>query len=128
VLADPRIRVQYVADDGRIYDQATARSGMPPLPVTPEIMRPLETLVGQMWPGIPVVPSLAVGASDAVFTRGAGIPTYTLTGLAMDRDDDRAHGKDERLGVESFYRGNEFMYRYIKSLTGSSGGAAHATD
>ena len=128
VLADPRIRVQYVADDGRIYDQATARSGMPPLPVTPEIMRPLETLVGQMWPGIPVVPSLAVGASDAVFTRGAGIPTYTLTGLAMDRDDDRAHGKDERLGVESFYRGNEFMYRFIKSLTGSSGGAAHATD
>jgi acetylornithine deacetylase/succinyl-diaminopimelate desuccinylase-like protein len=72
-----------------------------------------------MWPGIPVVPSLAVGASDAVFTRGAGIPTYTLTGLEMDRDDDRAHGKDERLGVESFYRGNEFMYRYLKAIAGS---------
>jgi acetylornithine deacetylase/succinyl-diaminopimelate desuccinylase-like protein len=119
LLADPKIRVQYVADDGHVFDQAPARSGMPPLPVSPEIMGPLEKLVAEMWPGIPVVPSLAVGASDAVFTRGAGIPTYTLTGLQMDRDDDRAHGKDERLGVGSFYRGNEFMYRYLKAIAGS---------
>jgi len=45
------------------------------------------------------------------------MPTYTITGIANDRDNERAHGQDERLGVESFYKGNEFFYQYIRTLT-----------
>jgi acetylornithine deacetylase/succinyl-diaminopimelate desuccinylase-like protein len=60
---------------------------------------------------------MSAGASDAVYTSAAGIPTYTFAGLAVDADDDREHGRDERLGVESFYRGREFFYRFLKSLT-----------
>jgi acetylornithine deacetylase/succinyl-diaminopimelate desuccinylase-like protein len=69
-----------------------------------------------MWPGVPVIPVMETGASDGKFTSAAGLPTYGVNGLAIDIDDDRAHGKDERLGVDSYYRGVEFYYRYVKLL------------
>jgi len=86
-------------------------------PLSPEVMNSLDALVGQMWPGIKVVPSMAAGASDAVYTNAAGIPTYLILGVAVDKGDDRAHGRDERLGVQSFYRGNEFFSRYVKAIS-----------
>jgi acetylornithine deacetylase/succinyl-diaminopimelate desuccinylase-like protein len=52
-----------------------------------------------------------------MYTSEAGLPTYNLTGVAVEKDDERAHGRDERIGIESFYRGNEFYYRYIKAVT-----------
>jgi len=82
-------------------------------------MRPLEALVGQMWPGIPVIPMMDNGASDNFYTRAAGLPSCTLTGIAINRDDIRDHARNERGGVRSFYRGNEFVYRYLKSVTGT---------
>ena len=81
-------------------------------------MRPLRTLVAAFWPNTPIVPAMSTGASDGVYTSGAGMPTYQVTGIAIERGDERAHGRDERIGVESFYRGNEFYYRFIKALTG----------
>ena len=120
VLADPAIRVQYVADDGITRsDRAPDRKGFPPLPLPSEYLRPLEALVAQFWPGIPVIPFMDTGASDGVYTRGGGMPTYIVTGIEIDRNDIRDHARNERLGVESFYRGNEFFYRYLKSITGA---------
>jgi acetylornithine deacetylase/succinyl-diaminopimelate desuccinylase-like protein len=117
VLADPRITVRYIDDNGVVQDKASDRKGFPPPPLSPEIMKPLQKLVAANWPGLKVVPTMADGASDGVYTSAAGLPTYTITGIAIDRDDVRAHGRDERLGVESFYRGNEFFYQYLKALS-----------
>ena len=47
----------------------------------------------------------------------AGITSYGIGGVAIGRDEVRMHGKDERLKVESFYRGLDFYYRYIKAIT-----------
>jgi len=69
---------------------------------------------------------MSTGASDGVYTNAAGMPTYGICGLAIDTDDVRAHGKDERLGVESYYRGVEFYYRYLKALTGTKIGVGRA--
>ncbi len=80
-------------------------------------MKPLDKLVGQMWPGLKVLPAMSTGASDGVYTSAAGLPTYVISGIAIDKDNIRAHGQDENVGAESFYRGNEFFYRYIKVLT-----------
>jgi acetylornithine deacetylase/succinyl-diaminopimelate desuccinylase-like protein len=38
----------------------------------------------------------------------------------MDVDDVRAHGRDERVGVESYHRGAEFLYRLVKMLSSAS--------
>ena len=59
----------------------------------------------------------ATGASDGVFTNAAGMPTYAISGLAVDFDDVRAHGRDERLRVSSFFGGLDFYQRFLKALT-----------
>ncbi len=116
VLADPRIAVRSIDDNGQVQDTASSRKGYPPPPLRPEVMKPLESLVAKDWPGLKVVPSMSTGASDGVFTSAAGMPTYTVTGVRIDKDNERAHGRDERLGVESFYKGNEFFYQYLRAL------------
>ena len=117
VLSEPGITVGSLSSDGKLSEKAPDQGGFAPPPLLPEFMTALEQVVGQMWPKLEVIPSMSAGASDAVYTSAAGLPTYTFSGLAIDRDDDRSHGRDERLGVESFYRGNEFFYRFLKLLT-----------
>ncbi len=88
----------------------------PPSPVTPEIFGAIEKVTGSMWPGVPVVPLMSTGATDALYLRRAGIPTYGVSGIFSDVDDSREHGKDERVGVKEYYEGEEFLYRLVKLL------------
>ncbi|MGB9402573.1 MAG: M20/M25/M40 family metallo-hydrolase [Candidatus Acidiferrales bacterium] len=89
----------------------------PPSPLTPDVMEPLEKVVAEMWPGVPVVPVMDAGASDGAISRAAGIPTYGIPGVFIDINDDRSHGRDERLPVASFYEGVDFYYRLIKAYS-----------
>jgi len=81
------------------------------------VRKPLDTLVASTWPGVKVIPFMDAGASDAVYTSAAGLPTYGIAGIAIDRDDVRMHGRDERVGSASFDTGNEFFFRYLKLIT-----------
>jgi acetylornithine deacetylase/succinyl-diaminopimelate desuccinylase-like protein len=117
IFADPTLKVQYVTDGGEVFDQGSDRKSMAPPPLNQEVFRPLEATVHTMWPGIPVVAKMETGASDSIYTMNAGIPSYGLSGMGVDRDDDRAHGRDERLRVVDFYTGVEFEYLYLKALT-----------
>ena len=119
VVDDPRIKVRWIDDNGQAQDKGSDRKSYPPPPLNPEIMKPLESLVASEWPGLKVVPNMSVGASDGVFTSAAGMPTYIITGVANDKDNERAHGRDERLGVDSFYKGNEFFHQFLRALTSS---------
>jgi acetylornithine deacetylase/succinyl-diaminopimelate desuccinylase-like protein len=89
----------------------------PPSPLTPEVFQPIEKLTQKMWPGIPVVPSMSTGATDAIPLRSNGIPVYGVSGIFGDIDDVRAHGRDERIAVQSYYEGLEFLYQLVKELT-----------
>ena len=117
VLDNPKITVRYIADNGAISDTAPGRRGLPPPPLAPEVRKPLDTLVASTWPGVKVIPFMDAGASDAVYTSAAGLPTYGIAGIAIDRDDVRMHGRDERVGSASFDTGNEFFFRYLKLIT-----------
>ena len=117
VLADPKIAVSYIGAIGEVTDHPAARLAYKPPSLRPDVFQPLERVVQEMWPGTPVIPTMATGASDGVYTNSADMPTYGISGTAIDRGDFRLHGKDERLGVESFYQGVEFYYRYLKALT-----------
>jgi acetylornithine deacetylase/succinyl-diaminopimelate desuccinylase-like protein len=117
ILADPKITVRYASDSGEISDSAPDRKSFPPPPLRRDVFRPLEKITSEMWPGTPVIPGMATGASDSIYTMSVGLPTYGISGIAIDRDDIRAHGRDERLGVESFYKGVDFYYRYLKAVT-----------
>ncbi len=117
VLQDPAITVRYVADDGKVSDRAPEQRSLPPSALLPDMLAPLERTVDALWHGLPVVPYMNAGATDGIYTRAAGLPTYGVAGIAVDHDDVRAHGRDERVRVAAFYRGNEFFYRYLMAIT-----------
>lgn len=106
VLGDDRIAVTPVAQ---------ARPG-PASPLSPALMRALDRITAEMWPGVPVVPVMGTGATDGKWLRMAGIPTYGL-GAFENVDDIRSHGRDERMGTRQFYEEREFLYRLIRALT-----------
>jgi acetylornithine deacetylase/succinyl-diaminopimelate desuccinylase-like protein len=116
IVADPKVAISYV---GAIGGGPKTKAVVPP-PLRDEIMKPLEKITEEMWPGLPVIPDQASGASDGVYTNAAGIPTYGISGESVDRDDIRAHGKDERIREESFYRAVDFYYRFLKLLTSAA--------
>jgi acetylornithine deacetylase/succinyl-diaminopimelate desuccinylase-like protein len=117
LVADPKITVQYVGALGGVTDHAAQIEPRASPPLRPDVIEPLEKVTEEMWPGVPVIPDMATGASDGVYTSAAGLPDYGISGEAIDRDDIRAHGKDERIRIESFYRAVDFYYRYLKAVT-----------
>jgi acetylornithine deacetylase/succinyl-diaminopimelate desuccinylase-like protein len=108
---------QVVADDQVIVSIKTDEGKAPPSPMRPEIMKAFEQITDSMWPGVITVPEMSTGASDGRYLREAGIPTYGIQGFFLDRDDVRAHGRDERMPVESFYEGQTFLYELVKRLS-----------
>ncbi|MCW8808344.1 MAG: M20/M25/M40 family metallo-hydrolase [Rhodanobacter sp.] len=120
IFADSKVTVRYMDDAYNVYDTAPQRKQLPPAPLNREVMAAMDKVVGQMWPGAPVIPTMAPGASDSIYTMAAGIPSYGVSGVAIETNDDRAHARDERLQVDSFYRGVVFYYRLIKTLSGGA--------
>lgn len=86
----------------------------PAPPLTPQILGPVEKVSQQMWPGVPVVPILQAGGTDAPALIAVGIPTYGVSGIFYDPDLGRLHGLNERIGVQSLMEGREFSYRLVK--------------
>ena len=117
IFNDPAITVQYVTDAGMVMAEGAKRTSAPPPPVNATVQRALVQVVGELWPALPIVPTMEAGASDSIYTTAAGVPSYGLNGFQIDADDVRAHGKDERLGVEAYYKGVEFTYLYLEALT-----------
>jgi acetylornithine deacetylase/succinyl-diaminopimelate desuccinylase-like protein len=89
----------------------------PPSPLRDDVMQPVERLARTMWPGVTVVPEMSMGATDGLFTRNAGIPTYGVSAIFDDPNDVRAHGRDERVGVKAFHDAAEFWYRLVRALS-----------
>jgi acetylornithine deacetylase/succinyl-diaminopimelate desuccinylase-like protein len=117
IFADPDVKVRYEDDASTVSDRAPDKRGFPPLLPPPAILDPLTKVAAEIWPGAPVIPEMDTGASDSIYTRAENIPSYGVNGIAIDQDDVRAHGKDERVRVSSFYDGVEFHYRFLKALT-----------
>ena len=110
VMADDRIQITPVGEP----------TPSPPPPLTPALMQAVEGVCAQMWPGVPVVPTMLPAATDGRFLNNAGIPTYGLTGMFRDPDNSRIHGLNERIRVRSLYEGHEFLYRVVKLLAGGN--------
>jgi acetylornithine deacetylase/succinyl-diaminopimelate desuccinylase-like protein len=109
--------VGVLADEAITVTPVAPAKPSSPSPLKPEVMGPIERVTQQMWPGVPIVPVMGTGATDGLYLRRAGIPTYGVDGIFEDVDDTRAHGKDERIGVKQFYDGQEFLYRLVKLMS-----------
>jgi acetylornithine deacetylase/succinyl-diaminopimelate desuccinylase-like protein len=117
VFADPKITVNYETDDEIILPKAPDARALPPAAIQPEVMAALTAVSAKFWPRTPILPDMADGASDGVYTNAAGMPTYAISGIALETNDVRAHGKDERVPVASYFAGVDFYYQFLKTLT-----------
>ena len=115
--------VRLVGDTAIHFSRVTPAVPSPVSQLRPDVVRPVEALATKTWPGVAVVPQMATGASDGLYTRRVGIPTYGLDAVLMTEDDDRSHGRDERVGVKAFHDNAQFWYELVKLLTSSSPGA-----
>lgn len=118
---DPAERVEatlraVVADTAVAVIPVDTAHPSPPSPLVPEVFGPLERVTHALWPGVPVIPNMETGATDGLYLRNAGMPVYGVSGVFLDADDIRAHGRDERIRVSDYYAGAEFSYRFVRAL------------
>ena len=108
VMADDQIKITTI--------DKTTEAPVPPL--TPELLKAVEAITADMWPGIPVIPMMSSGATDGRFLNNAGIWTYGITGSFQYPEGSHAHGLNEKMPVKSLYDSHEFQYRLGKRLAG----------
>jgi acetylornithine deacetylase/succinyl-diaminopimelate desuccinylase-like protein len=107
VVADDQVSIKVMGDPSPALGS----------PLRPDVMNAARAVTEKLWPGVPVIPTMVMGGTDGRSTRKAGIPTYGIQGIFIDRDDVRFHGRDERIFVQSFYEGQSFLYDLVKSLS-----------
>ena len=107
-IGDPAVSIEE-----RVKDKPIAK--IPPM--DPKVVGPIEALSAKYFPGVPVVPAMSTGASDAVYTSAVGIPTYGVPGLWGNPDGDGIHGLNERIEVQSLLTGRAYLYDLIKAYT-----------
>ncbi len=118
VLADAQITV---TPTGEVFLPSPAS------PLTATVMGAIEQVTAELWPGLPVLPLMSTGATDSRFLRNAGIAAYGTSGIFYDIDDNRAHGRDERIRVSSLYEGQDYLYRLVRRLAGDAGAPGTAS-
>jgi acetylornithine deacetylase/succinyl-diaminopimelate desuccinylase-like protein len=107
VIADDQVALKTIGEMGR----------GPASPLRPDLLAAAKQVTSKLWPGVQVVPDMVMGATDGRSLRVAGIPTYGIQGIFIDRDDVRFHGRDERIPVQSFFEGQTFLYDLVKALS-----------
>jgi len=106
-----------VGDTGVSFSRSPAMEHAAPSPLSAEVMGPIEKVTKDVFgPSVAVIPTMGTGATDSKYLRAVGIPGYGVSGLFGDPNDARAHGKDERVLIKSYYQAQEFLYRLVKEM------------
>jgi acetylornithine deacetylase/succinyl-diaminopimelate desuccinylase-like protein len=105
------------ADSALEVSAAGNRNFVAPSSIGPEILGPVERVTKELFGDIPVIPTMSTGATDSQPFRQIGIPSYGVSGLMGDPEDIRAHGRDERMRIKSFFDGQEFLLRLTRILS-----------
>ena len=105
-----------IGDDQVAITVTEQEANSPASPLRQDILRAMTRISDTMWPGVVVLPVMSTGATDGRMLRAAGIPTYGTQGFFTERDDNRSHGRDERMLIRSYYEGQTYLYQLVKSL------------
>lgn len=109
IIGDPGVTVTALAP---------LRPSPPNPPLDPKVVEPARKLVAKYFPGVPLVPVMANGYTDATFLGAVGIPTYGVPGMWGDSDGNGVHGLNERLEVASLYTGRDFLGELVAAYAG----------
>lgn len=107
IIADTTVAITIVEDSPQ----------SPPSPLRADVEAAVRSASEALGPRLPIIPLMETGATDGLYLRNAGIPVYGISGIAIDVNDIRAHGRDERIRVQAFEAAQEFTYRLLRNLT-----------
>jgi acetylornithine deacetylase/succinyl-diaminopimelate desuccinylase-like protein len=117
-VANEKVVVRYIeGSTGKPLDHAPGHAGLAPAAPVPEVLKALEQVGDTIWPGAGLVLNMSTGASDSKYTLAAGMPSFGVGEIAVERNDDRSHGRDERVKVSSFDEAVRFFDLYLRALT-----------
>ena len=115
-IADVRDTLQRLAGDRVSVELDFSRATSGASPLRGDLMAAVARAVHATYPGVPLVPRMEVGASDAAVFRSAGIPTYGVQGVFIKASEDYSHGLNERIPVASFIYGLTHWYVLLREL------------
>ena len=83
-----------------------------------DVMAAVEKAVHARYPGVTIMAHMSSGGTDGMHFRSAGIPTWAMSSIFMDPDENFAHGLNERLPIATFYDGLDHWTVILKELAG----------
>ena len=86
-----------------------------PPPLDPKIIGPMETVAAKHFPGVPLVPTMSTGASDAIYLSPVGIPTYGVPGFWSGPEGSGAHGLNEHMSIKSVMAGRDYLTDLVRT-------------
>ncbi len=111
--------LQGIAGRGVEVEMISEARPSPPSPLRADVVGAYTRAVHKRHPGAAIVPQMSQGATDGLFFRSEGIPVYGVTGTwVITPDDERAHGRDERIPVKAFLQNLDHWREMIAELAG----------
>jgi acetylornithine deacetylase/succinyl-diaminopimelate desuccinylase-like protein len=108
--------VQVIGDPGvSVTALPPVRPSPPAPPLSESVVGPMQKLAAKYWPGVPVVPVMSNGYTDATFLGAVGIPTYGVPGMWGDPDGNGVHGLNERIDARAVYVGRDYLFDLVKA-------------
>ncbi|MBL8538129.1 MAG: M20/M25/M40 family metallo-hydrolase [Hyphomonadaceae bacterium] len=117
-VSDVQSELQAIAGPGVSIALTAPSNASDASPLRPDVMQAVTRAVHAAHPGLMITPAMSAGATDGVFFRAAGIPTYGVGAIYMRDEDDFAHGLNERVPVESYYQGLAHWRALVSELAG----------
>jgi len=100
-------------------ENSNQRPATPPSGLDTDGFHALEHAQQRVFPGVPTIPIMQVGATDSAQLRARGVQAYDV-GTVMDANDlKRIHGNDERLQIAGFGKFVQFLYAATVEIAGA---------
>jgi acetylornithine deacetylase/succinyl-diaminopimelate desuccinylase-like protein len=112
-------KLQQLVNDPQIRFEVEPGSGQaaPSSSLTSDLYATITRVAKNQFPGAAVVPFMSTGATDSWPLRMRNVQAYGVFPFPLaDTDSLRMHADDERIPIESFHKGVEFLYGIINDF------------
>ncbi len=109
VMADPKVSITALNPEKPVAS---------PPPLDPKVIDPMKAMAARHFPGVPLLPSMSSGATDALYFGPVKLPIYGVPGIFGDPDGNGVHGLNERTRAKSLYEGRDYLFDLVKAYVG----------
>lgn len=86
-------------------------------PMRADFLAAVDKAMAASWPKVPVIPSQSSGASDSMWYRAKGVPSYGISPIFIKDSDDFSHGLNERVELRNIHPGLIYYFSLLPALS-----------